>query len=484
LPTLNLRAVSILPNEFSRFKKIDFKNTIIVPRRNVQSEVNKSPVYYSNDYKFSFVARFLYPGSSFDAALTSIGTPSTIAGAGVDKAGPFPTLELGKFLDNKEPYLTITAAENPSLVGRFSVAVYGLESGGLLSQYWKSIDNSVAPAFESQQAGAVNFNWSDGREIFSVGGFSFTTSLAARFSGFIKPEASGTYTISVSCNSPDIVSIKFDGASRISACNGEFTTSLVSSRFYHIQVDFVRSSSTVNSPELILRWQSADAVPPFARIPIPSKVFSRGWPVKIMAIPYSFFYTFQGLKAEYFSTDDFSGPPELTQYTTFPRTWGENRLSSPFPGAMSGDTFSVRFSGFYHVPRSGQHKVYAMIGDSDDTVRLYINDMVTPVGCCGVGCGSVTAGSVALITQTCEGCLQTITCSTGHLVTFAGASLMPIKVEYIQRTIISPIEKSGVSLVVAFNDADPDGFAKAPARDSLFTSEAGAAESYLTEILL
>src|SRR5262249_47892531 len=77
-----------------------------------------------------------------------------------------------------------------------------------------------------------------------------------------------------------------------------------------------------------------------------------------------------GLVAEYFSNSEWSGPPGVSVVDTRPSTAG---MAQRFGGAVPPDRFSVRWTGYLTVPRSG---IYTVALSSDDGSDLTIDGHV------------------------------------------------------------------------------------------------------------
>ena len=88
-----------------------------------------------------------------------------------------------------------------------------------------------------------------------------------------------------------------------------------------------------------------------------------------------------GLQAEYFSNNSFSGKPQYRSVE--PNVDYDWDLGSPVSGVIPVDNFSVRWTGFFLAPNSGE---YLFGGYHDDTMTITIDgSQVYSKGCCGTG---------------------------------------------------------------------------------------------------
>lgn len=78
--------------------------------------------------------------------------------------------------------------------------------------------------------------------------------------------------------------------------------------------------------------------------------------------------TENGLLGSYFANVDFTGPILMRIDETLNKNWGE---SSPWPGRVKPDLFSVIWTGRIVPKRSGHYTLYLQ---SDDGARMWIND--------------------------------------------------------------------------------------------------------------
>ena len=80
-----------------------------------------------------------------------------------------------------------------------------------------------------------------------------------------------------------------------------------------------------------------------------------------------------GLPASYYNTADLTGPAALTRLDeAINFNW-----NSGAPGVgLNSDNFSVRWNGYLYVPSAGTYSFYTQ---ADDGVRLYFDDIATPV---------------------------------------------------------------------------------------------------------
>ena len=76
-----------------------------------------------------------------------------------------------------------------------------------------------------------------------------------------------------------------------------------------------------------------------------------------------------GLTANYFDTDDLSGPASTRTVSTIDFNWG---AGSPL-ASIASDTFSARFDGFLQVPKTEDYTLYTR---SDDGVRLWVDNQL------------------------------------------------------------------------------------------------------------
>ncbi|PHQ23830.1 hypothetical protein CLH62_19020 [Marinobacter guineae] len=81
-----------------------------------------------------------------------------------------------------------------------------------------------------------------------------------------------------------------------------------------------------------------------------------------------------GLATQFWNNRNLDGPPVYSEITNqIDNNWGNG---SPVPGVINSNQFSVRWSGFIVPPESG---AYQFRTRTDDGVRLYVDDLATPV---------------------------------------------------------------------------------------------------------
>ena len=128
--------------------------------------------------------------------------------------------------------------------GEYSLAVYSLESGGLLGQYWGSPDFTGSPALTRKDQ-QVNFAWGNAPIVQS-----YTDLVSARWTGFIEAQYSEDYTMVV--DTTDNVRVWIDDVRVIDAwtnpCIGECfgVISLqqsvpIARKFHYVRIDYSHS---------------------------------------------------------------------------------------------------------------------------------------------------------------------------------------------------------------------------------------------------
>lgn len=234
----------------------------------------------------------------------------------------------------------------------WSLALCGraARADGLAATYYDNPDFSGLQV--SRVDATIDFDWAEGAPFSNFGVNDFST----RWTGFIKPAYSGTYTFYLSADdgcrlSINNVSLIDDWAFNYSNSTRTATISLNADTLYPIQVEYLENSGWAG---VRLEWSSASQ----ARQVVPSTRLFSSAPSSSGG---------SGLLASYWDNADFSGPGFMRVDTNVNFDW---RGGSP-DARIAADTFSARWTGLLCAPSTG---AYTFTTATDDGVRLWVNN--------------------------------------------------------------------------------------------------------------
>ena len=117
----------------------------------------------------------------------------------------------------------------------------------------------------------------------------------------------------------------------------------------------------------------------------------------------------QGLLAEYYGNNNFSGNPVITRVEQkIDHNWS---VGSPASGIIGNDNFSSKFTGYFIAPKDGNYKFG---GSNDDSMQVFLNNSTTP---------SYTNG----------GCYSGVCMGTASVALTAG-QVVPVRVQHVEAT--------------------------------------------------
>lgn len=212
----------------------------------------------------------------------------------------------------------------------------------------------------------INFDWAlNAPGVTGVGANNW----AARWDGTIRPLVTGNYKFQTITD--DGVKLYINGALVINDWNGHLATAnssaniaLVAGQLYTVKMEYFDASLSASA---VLKWQQPGDTE-FTLIPsVPTSPDTSSYCTCSNAL-------MGGALGSYYNIVSLTGAPansHLDQTLDF--NWG---TGTPGVTGIGADLFSVRWNGTFRVSTTGTYYFQTTV---DDGVRLYVNDLVTPI---------------------------------------------------------------------------------------------------------
>ncbi|MFB2763724.1 DUF6701 domain-containing protein [Marinobacter shengliensis] len=180
------------------------------------------------------------------------------------------------------------------------------------------------------------------------------------------------------CGSSDLVELRFIENQRSRPL---LESSLANTSFYRIervstgeQVSVLDATPGPNGYSVMLELESELSLDETYRVFVTDLQDVGGVVIDPNPSELEFTAAAAGLATQYWNNRNLEGPPVHTEVASqINNDWG---TGSPVPGVVNNDLFSVRWTGFIVPPETG---VYRFRTRTDDGVRLFVEDLVTPI---------------------------------------------------------------------------------------------------------
>lgn len=250
---------------------------------------------------------------------------------------------------------------------------------GLYATYYDNADFTGTSL--SRIDTTVDFDWGQSSPAPVIGPDTFS----ARWTGYVKPPTTGTYTFSA--NTDDGVRLWVNNQQLInnwvnqSATEKSGAIQLTGGQRYPITMEYYDNSGGASAK---LSWSG----PGIAKQIVPQSVLSfSGLPPKLPS-----YGTGTGLTGNYFNNSNFSGTPLIRLDPRVNFDWG---TYAPTPG-YNADNFTVRWSGFIQAVHSETYTLYAK---SDDGIKVTVNGQTLIDALSATG-SAERSGTIALTADT------------------------------------------------------------------------------------
>jgi chitodextrinase len=242
--------------------------------------------------------------------------------------------------------VAVDAAGNTSPLATVSVSTpLAPAPAGFTAQYFNNVTLSGAPVVNRLEA-SIDYTWGSAAPTAGV----TTDNFSVRWTGRVTPTASGTYTFSAQTD--DGVRLWVNNTLLIdkwtNSTNTNATFAMTANTGYDIRMEYVEKTGNATAR---LSWAG----------PGLSKTTAFGTKVSSAV---------SGLLGTYFNNSSLSGTAAFVRTdTTVDFNWGNGG-----PDTRVGvDNFSARWTGRVTPPTTGTYTFYT---DSDDGVRLWVNDVL------------------------------------------------------------------------------------------------------------
>ncbi|MEN0035826.1 MAG: DUF6701 domain-containing protein [Cellvibrio sp.] len=318
---------------------------------------------------------------------------------------------------NSAVYGTCTPGSTPANAcgGSLTASCPAGYSSGITGNYFNNI-NLAEPATATRVDAPIDFNWgtaAPGPTGIGVDNFS------VRWSGFVRVTQSGIYRFQTV--SDDGIRLYVNGNQVISRWNDHSSTTdttaditLTAGQVVSIMMEYYERGG---SAEVRLRWLRPGTTT-YVAIPTgPLPTLGAGlyecksiYTPPVRSCPTSLA---AGITGEYFTNTSLTGQPTNTRLDgPINFDWG---TGVPGPTGIPAEGFSVRWNGYLQVTQTGAYRFQT---DSDDGVRLYVNDE-------------------AVINEWND---HSVTTHTSGVVNLMAGSVYPIRLEFYENSGFAVIQ--------------------------------------------